>query len=389
MPSNPLFDSFFMGGFECSTHLDRAGKRVDVLQSTGHVEHAASDYRQLRSLGIRTVREGLRWYLIEKQPGRYDFSGVLPQVHAAREQGMQVVWDLCHYGWPDHRDIAGPGFVSGLAGLARAFAQLLREETGRPPFICPVNEISFFAWAGGSVAYFNPLWYGRGGDLKQQLVRAAIESIEAVWAVSPQARICHVEPAVHLVPAIDRPREAGTVELYRLAQFEAWDMLNGSIEPQLGGHPKYLDILGVNYYPDNQWVHNGPRLRPGQHRYRPFSSILEEVYSRYRRPVFISETGTEGTARPGWLAYVGEQARVAMQAGVDLHGICLYPVLGHKAWDSDRYCPNGLLDLTSAPGVREVYRPLAEELGRQQLLFGRPPAPEMESRPAQKSVAVG
>ena len=33
--------------------------------------------------------------------------------------------------------------------------------------------------------------------------------------------------------------------------------------------------------------------------------------------MFISETGTEDDDRPGWLAYIAEEVRAAIRAGVD------------------------------------------------------------------------
>ena len=32
-------------------------------------------------------------------------------------------------------------------------------------------------------------------------------------------------------------------------------MLCGDIEPGLGGSRKHLDIIGLNYYHENQWEH--------------------------------------------------------------------------------------------------------------------------------------
>ena len=64
--------------------------------------------------GIRTVRDGLRWHLIETAPGRYDWSSFLPMLRAARDTGTQVIWDLAHYGWPDDLDIWSPAFVGAL-----------------------------------------------------------------------------------------------------------------------------------------------------------------------------------------------------------------------------------------------------------------------------------
>jgi hypothetical protein len=34
------FRSFFLGGFECSTHRLRSGKRLDLIRSTRHDELA-------------------------------------------------------------------------------------------------------------------------------------------------------------------------------------------------------------------------------------------------------------------------------------------------------------------------------------------------------------
>jgi hypothetical protein len=78
MTGTSLFDSFFMAGFECSTHRRRDGIRLDLIRATGHDTHVASDYRQCGELGIRTIRDGLRWHLIEASEGVYDWSSWLP-----------------------------------------------------------------------------------------------------------------------------------------------------------------------------------------------------------------------------------------------------------------------------------------------------------------------
>ncbi|MEJ7713766.1 MAG: hypothetical protein WKF84_28945 [Pyrinomonadaceae bacterium] len=50
-------------------------------------------------------------------------------LRAAREEGMQVVWDLCHYGWPEDLDIFSSQSIKRFASLARSFALLLKSET--------------------------------------------------------------------------------------------------------------------------------------------------------------------------------------------------------------------------------------------------------------------
>lgn len=289
-------------------------------------------------------------------------------LRAAHRAGVRVVWDLCHYGWPEGLDIFGPGFVDRFAEYARAVAGVISAETDEPAAYCPVNEISFWSWAGGDVAYLNPFAIGRGFELKAQLVRASLAAIDAIWSVDPRARILHAEPAIHILPNPD-PGHRGDAEGAHLAQFQAWDMLAGRLWPQLGGDERFLDVLGVNYYPHNQWVLDGPTLRRDDPEYRPFREILLEVWERYGRPLIVSETGAQGTDRASWLRYVAEEVRAARRAGVPVDGICLYPILDYPGWDDDRHCETGLWGLVGPDGNREPCLSLARELERQNQLM--------------------
>ena len=365
-----LFDSFFQGGFECSTHRLKNGKRLDEIAFSRHDRFVQQDYLRLRRHGMRTVRDGIRWHLIERRAGRYDFSSVVEMIRVARETKTQVIWDLCHYGWPDWLDIFEPRFIDSFAQLARKFAKLLRNETDQQPFIVPINEISFFSWAAGQVGYLNPFEKGRGNDLKNQLIRASIAGIEALWDVNPSTRIVQVEPLINVLPKDPKnSRQRRAAENYRQSQFEAWDMLAGRAHPELGGAEKYLDIIGGNYYAYNQWILNGPTVKLGTRRYRPFREILKEVQDRYSRPFFVAETGIEDDARPAWFNYVCSEVREALIAGTQIEGICLYPIVNHPGWDDDRHCYNGLWDYADDNGRRQIYRPLADELKRQRTVF--------------------
>jgi len=159
-------------------------------------------------------------------------------------------------------------------------------------------------------------------------------------------------------------------------------MLSGRLEPELGGRPEILDIVGVNYYADNQWILGGQTVFFGHPLYRPFHKILEEVHARYRRPVFVAETGTEGETRPGWLGMIASEVRAAMAVGVPVEGICLYPVLCYPGWTNERHCDCGLLSLPDEAGRRSIHRGMAAELGHQQSLFAK------RRRPARRRFRV-
>ena len=346
-PARPtgLFRSFLQGGFESSTHRrahDR--RRLDMIAASQHDVFAEHDYRALSRLGMLTVRDGLRWHLIERSPGQYDFSSLDGQLTAARAVGTEVIWDLLHYGWPDDLDIWMPEFAGRFAAFAAAAAHHIGPAPpGERRFYAPVNEISFFAWGGGDAAYLNPFERGRAHELKVQLARAAVAAMEAILAIDPAARFVHADPVINVITDPARPQDAAAAEGHRLAQFQGWDMLAGAAWPQLGGRPALLDIVGVNFYHNNQWIHGGPPL-PWDHALcRPFRHLLADTYARYGRPIFVAETGIEGAARPAWLRMILAEVEEAIELGVPVEGVCLYPVLDHPGWDDDRYCPNGLL----------------------------------------------
>jgi hypothetical protein len=369
MQPEVCFRSFFMGGFECSSHRRRDGRRLDLLAATGHDRLVREDYRQLRALGLQTVRDGLRWHRIETEPGRYDWSSFLPMLRASVDLDVQVIWDLCHYGWPDDLDIWSDAFIERFARFAGEAARIVQQESDAVPFYCPVNEMSYWAWAGGEVGRMNPCAEKQGHQLKRRLIRAAVAAIEAVRAVDPRARFVYAEPLIHVTSGTTRGRAKQNAETYRQAQFEAYDLISGRLEPELGGRPDYLDIVGANFYPDNQWYLGGRTIHFGHHAYRPFRDMLAELHQRYHRPVLITETGAEGGVRASWLHYVCGEVQAALAQKTPVLGVCFYPILDYPGWDDDRHCDVGLLTNPDSQGHRAVCQSLLDELERQQIVF--------------------
>jgi hypothetical protein len=359
-----IFKSFLLGGFECSTHRLPSGRRLDLIHSTRHDELAARDYRLLQQYRILTARDGLRWHLIESTPGVYDFASATRMIEAARDTGMQVIWDLWHYGWPDGLDIFSAAFVDRFTAFAREAVKHISEYNDAP-FISPINEISFFSWAGGEGGIFNPFAKHRGDEMKRQLVRATIQAIAAVREVNPATRFFQIDPIINVVPRSRGDEDVRNAEAYRQSQFGAWDMITGRAAPELGGRDDLIDVIGVNYYIHNQFVWQGHMIVPSDPRYRHVSVMLQEVYERYRRPIFVAETGIEDDTRPAWLRYICKEILTAMAAGVPVEGVCLYPIVNHPGWDDDRHCYNGMFDYADEAGEREVYQPLADEAARQ------------------------
>ena len=291
----PLFQSFVQGGFECSTHRLKSGKRLDLTASTQHDLLVRQDYRRLLDLGISTVREGLRWHLVEPERGHYDFSSIIPFLDAAEELQVEQIIDLLHFGWPDFVDVFSSEFVDAFAEVAFRFASLLKSRGLFSPFLAPTNEISFLVLGRRRYGNMNPFRQNKGPELKRQLVSAAIAAAKAILQVLPACRLVWPEPVIHIAGDAEKPGDCEAAEAYRLSMFEAWDMLSGRLCPELGGSRELLQIIGVNFYDRNEWMNYGRTLRPGDPLYRPFHMILQEVWNRYRVPLFVSETEQKTT----------------------------------------------------------------------------------------------
>lgn len=356
--------------------------RLDLIRATGHDKHVLRDYRLCKDLGFDTIRDGLRWHLIEKSPGKYDWSSWLPALEAAEHVELQVIWDLLHYGSPDHIDQGASDFADRFAEFAVAALEVRQSVTGQAPVVCPVNEINFMSWAI-EVGYFPSSAPQETGWFKRHLVKAAIGAARNIRAQWPDATIVWAEPLIHIAPRSQRRADVRAAEAERLGQFEAYDWITGKSAPELGGDPSFADALGLNFYPHNQWYYEGSTIPVGHHEHRPLSDMLVEVAERYGKPIFLSETGAEGSGRPSWLHYVCNEVSNALQRGAQVEGVCWYPITAYPGWDNSRHAEAGLLSTITAEGSRNVDEPLYEEMQRQRARFaGDPPRSKSAAKAA-------
>ena len=363
------FASFFQAGFECSSHRRRDGVRLDLIRATAHDKHVLQDYRQCRRLGFQTLRDGLRWHLIEKAPGHYDWSSWLPALEAAEEAGVEVIWDLFHYGSPDCIDQAAPDFPDRFTQFALAAIEKQQSVSRRPPVICPLNEINFLSWAVDD-GYFPQVGPGQRGWFKRQLVRTAIMAAKAIKQRWPESTIVWAEPLIHVAPHDRRRQTVRAAQRNLNGMYEAYDWIMGLAEPELGGDSSLVDVVGWNFYPHNQWYFQGPTVPMGHHEYRPLADMLVEMGERYGKPMFLSETGAEGSGKPSWLHYVCNEVRDALDRGADVRGICWYPITAYPGWDNSRHAETGLLSTVVADGSRHVDEKLLAEFEAQRSRFG-------------------
>jgi hypothetical protein len=299
---------------------------------------------------------------------------------ALQQTQITPIWDLCHYGYPDDLDPFSEEFVDRFARYCRAAAEYVIPRLPAPHFFTPINEITFFSFCGGEWGWVAPYKNTRDDRYRFRLAlcQAAIAGVKAIREVEPQARMIHIDPLVQVVAPRDRPdqTEAASHETY-IDTFLAWDILYGKEHPEFGGSPEILDIVGANHYSFGQMEYreHGPHqaLPPDDDRIKPLCELMRWVWERYHRPMIIGETSGMEAGRDEWLRDVMDESLAAVNTGIDLHGVCLFPAVDMPDWHTGKWLHNGIYDLVEEGNElkRVPYEPYITELRRWQQELNR------------------
>ncbi|HEY0867907.1 MAG TPA: hypothetical protein VGE01_11025 [Fimbriimonas sp.] len=367
-----------MSGFECSTFLWKDQQRKNYIALTGHDKRFGEDCDNVKSLGIAVQREAIPWPFVDKGNGRYDWSEVDRAADALSECDITPIWDLFHYGLPDGCNPLEDDCRKRFVDYAAAAAQRVLPKIKTTPFFTPVNEITFFSGACTDMAWMYPFAKGKYADMKRSLCRMAIDAAKAIREIEPKSRFVHVDPIIHAVPPKDRPDLADEAWNHAYEQaYEAWDMLGGLQAPELGGAMEILDIVGVNVYHFSQAQMNadGSRevLGPQDERRKPLSELLQFAWDRYHRPLIIGETSGYQDKRADWLRMTMEECFKALNSGVDLQGVCLYPIVDIPDWNSGEWARIGMYDIEDTDTCERIpHGPYIDELRRWQKILDQP-----------------
>ena len=330
---SPPFRSFWLASF-AADHVPGMRSAAGAFDVDEYKTRVESDYATAAEAGIACVRESIGWRRIARPHG-FDFATVTMRAEAARRAGLQVAWTLCHDGWPDDVDIGSDAFVARFRELAGAVASVLAPYAEAEPAIyTPINEISFLAWALAETGLMAPLrsdLRNRSYALKQKLVRATLAACDAIRAIDPRARFLHVEPETSVV--------AGDARARRAVLFRALDMLTGRLDPELGGDPAYVDVVGIHCHRGaHPWRGTPDAASSGIRELPPIAvhRLLEDVYARYRRPVLVAESSPGPAGRVTWLREIGEEIGKALERDVPVVATCLSRIVERPAWEDPR-----------------------------------------------------
>jgi beta-glucosidase len=335
----------------------RTGRTLDEYELTEHYARWREDIDLLAALGIRAARYGIPWHRINPAKGRWDFSWADRPIERLLEVGIDPIVDLVHYGLPAWIEGAytSPDYPAHVAEYAARIAERYR---GRVNLYTPLNEPRVTAWYCGKLGWWPPFRRGWRGFVSVMLgvCRGIVATVESIAAVDPDAVFAHVD-ATDLFEA-SAPELADEAARRQEIVFLALDLVSGRVGPDhpLHGwllrtgatpaeltwfeeHAIALDLVGINLYPLfslKRLVRGGSGLRTRM----PYATAeivdrLADLYwQRYRRPLFISETASEGSIarRRAWLDDSVEAVRRVRARGIPLVGYTWWPLFALVTW---------------------------------------------------------
>jgi beta-glucosidase/6-phospho-beta-glucosidase/beta-galactosidase len=372
----------------------RTGRSLDEYALTGHYAHVEADRGLFASLGLRSVRYGIPWHRIQPRPDAWDFGWTDRALERLLSLGIRPVVDLVHYGLPPWIEGAwlDPSLPARMADYAGRVAERYR---GRIHAYTPLNEPRVTAWYCGRLGWWPPALRGTRGYLRVMLgvCRSIAATGRRLLEVDPEIVLVHVD-ATDLYES-DDPSLAAQAALRQQLVFLPLDLVTGRVDARhplrdwLSRHgaadaeidafatdPVGIDVLGINLYPLFSLkrlvrTRSGVRIRMP---YAPASIVgrLARMYwTRYRRPLLIAETASEGPVarRAAWLDASVAAVAAARARGVPLVGYTWWPLFALVTWGyrEGRLAPDaylrqmGLWDLRPGEaGLERVPTPLVD-----------------------------
>ncbi|MDB5613174.1 MAG: hypothetical protein JWQ22_827 [Devosia sp.] len=207
-------------------------------------------------------------------PWRHD---VPARIAAAARAGMEVIWDLNHYDPP-------PDAVDHARHCAAA------ADPGQALWLCPVNEPMLYPSLAG-------MSWEAAVDLAVTMARVARDH-------HPSVKLLSTDPITGIGER----------------QFAATDRLVAA---------ECVDVVGINYYPHTART--------------ALLKVLLKTWRRYGKPILLSETSWHdghrehhrrhpGFNKGGWLRHMLAEIQVARSMGVEIAGLCWYPIVDCPPW---------------------------------------------------------
>lgn len=385
-----LDHGFVVGtGIECSAPTIAGGYRQDELLKTGHWTRYAEDLALIAAFGIRSLRYGVPFHVVARDPKRLDWTWTDGAFGALRDTGLEPIADLLHFGVPDDiRGIGDPAMPARFLEFAGAFAE-------RYPWVrryTPVNEPLITARFSAQFGW----WNERRSDERSfvraldNVVTCTVGAMIAIRERRPDAIFLQSDACESYQAA--EPGAEAAVAFLNERRFVGWDLTygrrpaesvvawlteNGLGEDRLAWFAEHGSsegcIVGHDYYSGNEWLvaADGAARAVGPDDLRGYAAVAREHDAHFGLPFMLSETNWDGPGAGAWLARTWNDTLRLRREGAAVRGYIWYGFVDHVDWDSALRIPAGtvnacgLVDHDRRPHPwGETYRDLARAAAR-------------------------
>lgn len=335
----------------------QTGRTLDEYALTQHYAQWSADLELAAQLGVGAMRYGLPWHRVNPARNVWELSWADRPLERLLELGVEPIVDLVHYGVPGW--IEGAFINPDYPRRVEEYAARVGERfAGRIRCFTPLNEPRITAWYAGKLGWWPPCERGWRGFARVMtgVCQGIVRTERALRAAVPELLSVHVDAAdVYytedplLVEEAVHRQELGFLALDLVSgrlnashPLHAWLLRQGVSPSTLEWfleHALTPDVVGINLYP----LFSRKVLRRVRGRLRiamPYATgaIIEELaalyHARYRRPLIISETASEGSVarRSAWLSASVDAVRRARASGLPVLGYTWWPMFALVAW---------------------------------------------------------
>jgi len=370
-------------GYECSAPIVRGGIRQDELLKTGHWERYAEDFALTAAMGIRYVRFYVPFHVValSDKPSEFDWRWPDAAMAALRDEGLEPILDLLHFGLPD--DITAVG-DRRLVKRFESFAIGVAERYPWARYYTPVNEPLVTAVLSAEAGLWNERARSQQALIAalDNVVTCAVRGMEIVRERRPDAIFIQSDGCSGF-QALDASVE-DKAHFLNEQRFVAWDLTygrrpapvvvdwllaNGLMEDRLEWFAEHGSstncIVGHDYYQGNDWAltADGRTLRARRNR-RGYLALAREFDAHFGLPFMLSETNIAGARAPGWLAETWNDALTLREEGAPIRGFCWYGFVDHVDWDSALARNRGKVNHCGLVGLDRRPHPVAKMYGQ-------------------------
>ncbi len=330
-----------------------SGRAVD------HFNRYEEDFDILESLNMNALRFGIEWARVEPEEGKWDEAAIdhyRKYLKSLKKRGITPVVTLFHFTLPVWFVQKG-GFEkrSNVKYFVRFAKKVIDELGGDIKWLITVNEPTVYVGESYWIGEWPP---NKTGKLRGLIVLSnLILAHRRTYRLSRDVRGMKVSMAHHLMYFY-----AGDDAW--LSRASAWVADYAANRFVLSRVSKTSDFIGINYYLSYRMygyrAHNpkqhlndlGWDMQPANVQY-----ILEDVSSRYKLPILITENGladANDEQRKWWIMETIRGMSQAMKGGAKLIGYLHWSLLDNFEWDKGFWPKFGLVSVHRGTMKRTV-----------------------------------